>query len=148
MGLRPNVVLITAACFTFFLAMPFVQGCFETLMRLKVVPDMQGRIFGFSRMVVMITTTLAYVIGGPLAEYVFEPLMAKDGSLAGSVGNLIEAGPGRGIGLLLIVSGFLILVIAAIGYAYPRVRRVEEELPDVVDETKPVVEAQLTPALA
>jgi MFS transporter, DHA3 family, macrolide efflux protein len=132
MGLRPNVYLITAACFTFFLAMPFAQGCFETLFRRKIVLDMQGRVFAFSRTFVMITTMFAYFAGGPLAEYLFEPLMAANGILAGSVGQILGVGPGRGIGLLLVIAGLTILLLITIGYSHPRIRQVEEELPDVV----------------
>jgi MFS transporter, DHA3 family, macrolide efflux protein len=136
MGLRPSVVLITAACFAFFLCMPLVQGCFETLLRVKVIADIQGRIFSFTRMLAMLATTAAYVIAGPIADYVFEPLMALNGPLAGTAGLIIGTGPGRGIGLLLVISGALIMVVTAVGYLNRRVRLVEQELPDVVaDET-------------
>ncbi|NOK59268.1 MAG: putative arabinose efflux permease, MFS family [Chloroflexi bacterium AL-W] len=144
MGLRPNVVLITASCFTFFLMMPIGRGCFETLLRLKVVPDMQGRMFSFTRMIAMFSTTLAYVAAGPLTDQVFEPLMRADGPLASSIGQIIGVGPGRGIGLLLIISGALIVVITAAGYSSTRVRRIEEELPDVVADDLTLTEPQLS----
>lgn len=145
MGLRPNVYLITAACFTFFLAMPFAQGCFETLFRKKIVADMQGRVFAFTRTFVMVSTTLAYVVGGPLAEYVFEPMMAEGGRLSASLGRLLGVGPGRGIGLLLVVAGILILLITSSGFASARVRRVETELPDAIVDGR--LEPQLIPGL-
>lgn len=147
MGVQPNVILITAACFTFFFALPFVQGFFETIWRRKVVPDLQGRMFGFTRMVVMFTTTVAYLIGGPLADYVFEPLLAADGTLAGSVGQFIGVGPGRGIALLFIVAGALIVLTGVLGYLHPRVRRLEDELPDVIADEAALPEAQLSPSL-
>ena len=146
MGLRPNVYLITAACFTFFLSMPFGRGCFETLLRTKVVPDMQGRIFSFTRMAAMASTTTAYLVAGPLTDYVFEPLMVVEGPLANSVGQFIGTGPGRGIGLLLIVAGGLILLITAVGFFDPRVRLLEDELPDIeIDEAD--ADAQLVPLI-
>ena len=45
---------------------------------------------------------VAYIVASPLADRIFEPLMAADGLLAGSVGQIIGAGPSRGIGLLFI----------------------------------------------
>ena len=46
------------------------------------------------------------------------------------LGSLVGAGLGRGIGLMLLVSG-VGMVVAALGmYAYPRMRHVERELPD------------------
>jgi MFS transporter, DHA3 family, macrolide efflux protein len=70
----------------------------------------------------------------PLADYVFEPLMAPDGLLAGSVGQLIGVGPGRGIGLMFIVMGTLTMIVTVVAYLYPRLRLVEDELPDAIPD--------------
>jgi hypothetical protein len=42
------------------------------------------------------------------------------------------ARPARGIGLMFILSGILMLLATAAAYAYPRLRLVEDELPDTV----------------
>ena len=68
----------------------------------------------------------------PLADKVFEPLLAADGPLAGSIGKLVGIGPGRGIGLLFVVMGALHIFITVAGYLYPRLRLVEDELADVI----------------
>jgi MFS transporter, DHA3 family, macrolide efflux protein len=65
---------------------------------------------------------------------VFEPLMATDGLLAGSIGQIIGVGTGRGMGLLCIIMGILTISVTCIAYFYPRLRLVEDELPDVIDE--------------
>lgn len=146
MGVRPNVIIITAACFAFFFSVPFVNGCYETIWRKKIVADMQGRMFGFTRAAVMSVTTLAYLIAGPLADYVFEPMLAVDGPLESSLGQLIGVGPGRGIGLLLIVAGLLSIAVAVAGSLYPHLWQLETELPDVVIERTPETQ-QLTSAV-
>jgi hypothetical protein len=58
--------------------------------------------------------------------------MAAGGSLAvGPLGALLGRGPGRGIGLMLVVSG-LGMVLAVLGmYSYPRLRLIEDEMEDV-----------------
>jgi hypothetical protein len=134
MGVWEHPVPITAACFVFFLAMPFVNACQETIWRKKVEHAMQGRMFSLLRMIIVSATTVAYIIAGPLADRVFEPLLASGGALAGSVGSIIGVGPGRGIALLFILAGVAILVVCAIGYAIRPVRRVDSELPDVISE--------------
>jgi MFS transporter, DHA3 family, macrolide efflux protein len=144
MGVRQNVVLITAACFAFFFTMPFVQGCFDTVLRKKVAHDMQGRMFAVTSGVIQLAGTLAYVVAGPLSEYVFQPLMNVTGRLAPSVGSVIGVGPGRGIALLFIVTGLLAIVVSALGYLNPRMRYVEVELPDVIAD-EPQLEAVLAP---
>jgi hypothetical protein len=63
--------------------------------------------------------------------------------LAGSVGRIIGVGPGRGIGLLFIVMGMLTVLVTIAGYLHPRVRLVEQELPDAIaDVTPSTVETQ------
>ena len=80
------------------------------------------------------TRPLAYLIAGPLADRVFEPLLAPGGPLAPSVGQLLGTGPGRGIGLLFIIMGIIKALVSIGGYLYPRIRLVEDELPDAVLE--------------
>ena len=42
------------------------------------------------------------------------PLLLPGGKLAGSVGKILGTGDGRGIGLLIILSGLLLCVTAAL----------------------------------
>lgn len=156
MGLRQHVLLITVACFVFFCSMPFVQGCFETILRKKVVHDLQGRMFAVTRSLILLASTSAYVVAGPLSEYVFEPLLQSDGVLVASVGSVIGVGPGRGIALLFIVAGTLAIIVTALGYLNPRMRNVETELPDVladeiaepVPQLEPIPNQRQEPAVA
>ena len=67
-----------------------------------------------------------------LADSVFGPLMSEGGGLSGTVGGMIGVGQERGIGLMFILSGVLMLLVTAAAYAYPRLRLIEDELPDVV----------------
>jgi hypothetical protein len=81
-------------------------------------------------MIAQSTAPLGYLIAGPLADHVFEPLLAPNGPLAGNIGRVIGVGTGRGIGLLSIVIGILAILSAVAGCFYPRLRLVEDELPD------------------
>lgn len=74
---------------------------------------------------------MAILLAGPLADHAFEPLLAPDGGLAGSVGALIGVGPGRGIGLLYVVAGLGTMVLAVVGWSRRHIRNIETELPDL-----------------
>jgi hypothetical protein len=89
---------------------------------------------------------LAYLVAGPLADRVFEPLLAVGGPLAASVGQFIGVGPGRGIGFLYMVLGLISLLAVVVALLYPRLRRVEAELPDVIGEKAPVASGGAAPA--
>ncbi|MGB3293326.1 MAG: hypothetical protein WBB01_10095, partial [Phormidesmis sp.] len=88
--------------------------------------------FAFNGAIAGAARPLAYGIAGPLADSIFEPLMATDGPLAGTLGRLIGVGPGRGIGLLFIVIGAAIMWATVAAYRNPRLRFVEDELPDAI----------------
>ncbi len=131
-GLSPSVPLVTGALFVAFLCVPILIGANHAILQIKVAPEMQGRVFALRTTLNTGSFALAYLTSGPLADKLFEPLMAQGGLLAGSVGQLIGVGPGRGIGLMFIVMGALAVVTSIGGLLYPRLRRVEVELPDAV----------------
>lgn len=133
-GIRPNPLIIAAANFASFFTLPIINGCSQAIWQVKTAPDVQGRVFSIRRAIAWSTTPISYLLVGPLADRVFEPAMAVGGSLAGSVGEIIGVGPGRGIGLMFIIMGVLMMIVAGLCFLYPRLRFVEDELPDFVTE--------------
>ncbi len=133
-GLRASAELVAVAAFLFFFTLPFVSGSSQAIWQSKVSPDVQGRVFAVRRMIAWSSVPLSYMVAGPLAQYVFEPLLAQGGPLAGSVGRFIGTGPGRGIGFLFIIMGGLTLLLVVCGYLYPRLRLLEDELADTVPD--------------
>jgi MFS family permease len=131
-GLTPWVGLVTAAVFLAFICVPAVMGASQAIMQVKVAPDVQGRVFALRATLNTSAFAIAYLVGGPLADRIFEPLMADGGALAGSLGRLMGVGPGRGMGLMFVVVGVLAIFTAVSAFAYPRIRNVETELPDAV----------------
>ena len=132
-GAPPQVALIAPSVFVVFFSAPIVNGCSQAIWMSKTPPDVQGRVFAVRRMIAWSTMPLSYLIAGPLADRVFEPLMAEGGLLAPSVGQLIGVGPGRGVGLLFIVLSTLTVLAALLGSLYPPLRNVEGDLPDAVE---------------
>ncbi len=133
-GVRPSVLVAAAGVFGFSFVFPIVLGCNNALWQRKTPPAFQGRVFALRDMVDSMLTPLGYVVAGPLADSVFEPLLQPGGALASSVGAVIGVGPGRGVGLLFILLGLNTLVATAVGALHPRIRQVEHELPDVLPD--------------
>jgi DHA3 family macrolide efflux protein-like MFS transporter len=131
-GLRPSAWPIAIGAFGAHLTIAIVYGSNQAIWQSKVPPDVQGRVFATQQMIARSSTPLAYLVAGPLADKLFEPLLAVDGPLAGSIGGIIGIGPGRGVGLLFIVMGILKIAVTLGGYLYPRIRLVEDELPDAI----------------
>ncbi len=129
-GYRASVGMITISGFMATLWVPVVASSNQVIWQKKVAPDVQGRVFAIRRATVMATSLIAYVIAGPLTDRLFEPLMAVHGPLAENVGRIIGVGKGRGIGLLFISMGFLLIVVTAISCFSRHLRRVEDDLHD------------------
>jgi hypothetical protein len=133
-GLRPDASLFTLAAFLFFFGMPIINGSIQAIFQKKVKPSVQGRVFALTGTIAGSSLPLAYVIAGPLADQVFQPLLTPGGPLAGSLGQIIGVGPGRGIGLIFIVMGALTMLATIVASQYPPLRLVEEELPDAIPD--------------
>lgn len=138
-GLWPSAVLITAALIFAAFSAPVMNSSFVPILQSKTPPDVQGRVFAAVRLMSWCSVPVAYVLAGPLADRIFEPLMAADGPLAGSVGQVIGTGPGRGIALLYIIMGVITLLATLRTYLYPRVRNIENEMPDALPDEEPAV---------
>lgn len=124
-GLRPSIPLIAAAAFCGFFCSPIVGGCSQTIWQRQVAPELQGRVFAVQRMIAFSAMPLAYLVAGPLADQLFEPLLVTGGPLTSSLGQWIGVGPGRGIGLLFLVLGSLSVLASIAGYLYSPLRQVE-----------------------
>jgi DHA3 family macrolide efflux protein-like MFS transporter len=143
-GLRPSATLIAVSGFVFLFCTPMIIGSSQAIWQSKVPLDLQGRVFAVRRMIAWSTLPLAYLIAGPLADRVFEPLLAEGGPLAASVGAWIGVGKGRGIALLFFVLGLFVLLVVAAASRYRRLRQLESELPDVLpDRSVPAVPDEL-----
>ncbi|HSF43442.1 MAG TPA: MFS transporter [Thermoanaerobaculia bacterium] len=129
-GLEPNLPLVTGAVFAFMLTGPFVGNSSQAIWQSKVPLDLQGRVFAVRSLVATGSLPLAYSIAGPLADKVFEPMLSPGGLLAGTVGQVIGVGDGRGVGFLFMLLGALILISTLLFFLNPRLRNVETELPD------------------
>lgn len=133
-GLRPSAWLVTSAFFVCMACAPFINASSQAIWQSKTPPDLQGRVFAIRMMIAWSCMPLGYLISGPLADRVFEPLLRPGGGLADSVGRIIGAGQGRGIAFLFMLVGILPILASVWGYLAPRVKFVEQELPDQVPE--------------
>ena len=130
MGVRPSLVLVTVAMFLNLLISPTVMGCSQAIWMSKTPRHMMGRVLAIRRMLALSTMPVAALACGPIAERVFNPLLVPGGPLAHSVGRVLGTGPARGVGLMFVVIGAFVIAVTLLLYASPRVRRLEEEIPD------------------
>jgi pyochelin synthetase len=148
-GVEPSVPLIAMAAFGFMFTAPIIAGSNQAILQAKVAPEIQGRVFGMAAFIVACTIPLASAIAGPLVDHVFQPLLSPGGALATTfVGRLIGVGPGRGVGLLFVLLGVIVLIIVGLAFLNPRLRRIETELPDAIRQDPGAPDAERLPQRA
>lgn len=133
-GLRPPPALLALIAFVYFFGLPVITASSLAIWQSKTAPNVQGRVFALRGVVAMSSASVAYVVAGPLADRVFEPMLREGGALAGSVGRVTGVGPGRGIGFIFILMGVLTICATVMGIFYPRIKLVDQELPDMMGE--------------
>ena len=133
-GLQPNAWLIALASAFYLFFSQIASASIITIWQTKVPTQIQGRVFSTLRLFGTLFFPLGQILAGPLSDFVFQPMLEVDGILASSVGQVIGIGSGRGIGFLLIVTGFINLVIMIGAYLHPRLRLIEDEIPDAIQD--------------
>lgn len=131
---RPRVALVAVAAFFFMGALGVIISTNQTIWQTKVEPHLLGRVMAVLTMVSSAPQLLAYVVAGVIVDRVFEPLVGRDHVRSHVVAAVVGSGAGRGIALLMMIMGILIAFCTAGAAANKRLRRLEDELPDVSPE--------------
>lgn len=124
-GFRENILWIGIAGFLFFAMLPFANTSIDFLLRINIKNDMQGRAWGLVGLISQLGYVVAYGVSGLLADYFFTPRLLSDGAWSKSIGRFIGTGEGRGIGLFITLTGFLLCITAIVLYHMKSIRELE-----------------------
>lgn len=131
MGLGRSLPVWMAAGFFIMFFMPIVGGSSQAIWQSKVEPALQGRVFAARRVTAQVSAPLGMVLGGVLADRIFEPMMQDAGSLGARLfAPLVGTDPGAGMAILFVAAGLAAALVGVIGYFVPVLRDVEKILPD------------------
>jgi MFS family permease len=130
MGLGWTVPIWALAGFLTMVFVPIVNSSNQAIWQAKVAPDVQGRVFGARRVIAQFSYLIGFIVAGPLADRLFEPVMQPGGALADMFGELFGTGPGVGMALLMAVCGLTGASFGLVGYLFPDIRNVEVVIPD------------------
>jgi len=151
LGVR-SVPVIAGLFFAWAAVSPVMLTSGMAIWMSKTPQELMGRVAAVRRVVLMSLMPVAVLVAGPLAERVFEPLMMPGGALAASAGAVLGVGKGRGVALMFILLGALVVLTAAGGWLVPAIRHVERDIPDAPhprdDGDEPLPAPPPEPALA
>jgi MFS family permease len=130
MGLSPMIWVIMFGLFMFQFLVPIINGSSQVIWQTRIPPGMQGRVFALRRMFAQFTIPLGDFLAGPLSDFVFEPIMRSENTISSIAGPMIGTGPGRGIGLMLIILAIFPILFALWGYMKSDIRNISEHNDD------------------
>ena len=96
-GAVENIYIICVFGFLFFAALPFANNCLDYLARTNIPDKLQGRAWGIIGFVSQFGYIVAYAVSGVLADF---------------VSNMFGISVGRGAGIVVVVSGVIMILIA------------------------------------
>ena len=139
LGLKASTLVICIGIFIVAFFVPFASALSQAVFQTKVPPDLQGRVFAVRSTISHSIMPLAFLLAGPLADKLFEPLMAAGGGLSSTfLGNWLGVGPGRGIGLMFVLSWILLWGVSLLSMGNSHIRNLEGEIPDAIGEEIPI----------
>ena len=101
-----------AAAFGSYLMAAVMNINMDTMMREKIPTEMQGRVFSAKSTLQNFTIPPALLLGGLLADTVFEPFMLADSPAQRFLSGFFGTGKGSGIGLMFFIVGIAGMVIS------------------------------------
>ncbi|POH59577.1 MFS transporter [Cryobacterium zongtaii] len=140
--------LYAAGIWLYMTLIPAVEASEQTVIQ-KVVPfQVQGRVFGFATAFESASAPITAFLIAPIAEFVIIPFMNSDAGRS-SFGALLGDGQARGIALVFLIAG-IVMVLAAVGAFFTRsYRRISAQYLDQAESVSaegahdPTAEAQL-----
>lgn len=107
MGLGRNVIFWSFAAMAASLPIPFINAGQNVIMYQTVPQELQGRVFAVRNAVQYATIPLGILLGGFLADYVFEPYMMTKNGVTDALHILVGNGPGSGMAVMFLCTGIL-----------------------------------------
>jgi len=114
LGVGRNVYIWSLAVLAGHIAVPFLTGNVESIMRTKVPIDIQGRVFSARNTIQYATIPIGYILGGILADKCFEPIMASNSIFKQLLSIIVGSGKGSGIAIIFIIIGFIGFTVCCI----------------------------------
>lgn len=130
LSLGQNSLIWLPSQFCSSLNFPVMGGSEQAIWLAKVKPEMQGRVFATRWMVIQMASPISFLLGGQLADSVFEPAMRAGSPLAQVFSPLFGTGTGAGMALMYGLTSVGLVLIGIGGYTIRSLRQVETVVPD------------------
>lgn len=105
MAVGKNVFWWSAAAVAASLPIPFIMANQNAILYRKIPAAIQGRVFAVRNAIQYSTIPFGIILGGCLADYVFEPFMVSGNGVAGALAAIVGNGGGSGMAAMFLCTG-------------------------------------------
>ncbi len=116
MGAGRNVIVWAFAGFAASFPIAFINAGQMTILYQSVPEEIQGRIFAVRNALQFSTIPLGILLGGFLADYVFEPFMMAENPIAEILRIIVGNAPGSGMAVMFLCTGVTGALFSFISY--------------------------------
>lgn len=127
MGAGRNVIAWSFAGLAASFPIAFINAGQMVLLYKCVPEEVQGRIFAVRNALQFSTIPFGILLGGLLADYVFEPFMMKDNPITKVLQIIVGTGEGSGMAVMFLCTGVLGALFSFLSYRQKDIRRLEVE---------------------
>lgn len=125
MGVGRNVVLWSIAALAASVPIPFITAAQNVIMYEVIPREVQGRIFAVKNAIQFCTIPIGILLGGFLADYVFEPFLVSSSQGAKWVQGLVGNTEGSGMALMFVMTGLLGCLTSLLWYRSKEIRKLK-----------------------
>jgi MFS family permease len=129
-GLGRSPLVWIPAQFCSSLNFPLLGSSETAIWMEKIAPEIQGRVFAANMLVIQGVSAIAFLVAGPLADHIFEPVMQSSRHFAALFSPTVGTGIGAGMALLYILASVGLVLVGFSGYVNPHLQTVEEASAD------------------
>lgn len=112
MAVGQNVFWWSIAAVAASFPIPFIMANQNTILYRRIPVVMQGRVFAVRNAIQYSTIPIGIILGGYLADHVFEPFMCSAGKEIDLLGKIVGNGAGSGMAVMFLCTGILGFVIS------------------------------------
>jgi MFS family permease len=109
------------------LTIPLIVSPYFALWQELIPPDIQGRVFSTREMIQISSQPIGYLLGGLMADRIFEPAMLNYEWFQNSFGLLVGTGPGAGMASMFLFTAVFGGMLGFGGLMMHSIRQLDEK---------------------
>ncbi len=122
-----NTIWWSIATIAASVPIPFIMANQNAILYRRIPQEMQGRVFAVRNAIQYSTIPVGILLGGYLADYVFEPFMRAGGNAAKLLGQVVGTGTGSGMAVMFLCTGICGFMVSVLSCFSRKIRALNDE---------------------